>query len=66
VRRADGNFDVVVAPRAQAGNWLPTAGVDRYELILRLYDTPVGVASKTGREVPMPAVVTRSCPGKAS
>ena len=64
VRRADGNFDLVVASRAQPGNWLPTAGVDRYALILRLYDTPVGVSTKAGREVPMPDVITRSCPGK--
>jgi len=62
VRRADGNFAVVVAPRAQSGNWLPTGGVERYELVLRLYDTAVGVSTKAGREVPMPAVATRSCP----
>ena len=30
VRNADGSFDVVVAPRARAGNWLPTNGVDSY------------------------------------
>ena len=65
-RKADGTFEVTVAPRAQPGNWLPTGGVERYELILRLYDTAVGVATKAGREVPMPAVVTRSCPGKGS
>jgi hypothetical protein len=62
VRRSDGSFDIVVAPRATAGNWLPTGGVDRYELILRLYDTAVGVATKAGREVPMPEVTTRACP----
>ena len=62
VRRSDGSFDIVVAPRATAGNWLPTGGVDRYELILRLYDTAVGVATKAGREVPMPDVTTRACP----
>ena len=38
VRNADGSFDVVVAPRARAGNWLPTNGVDSYLLVLRLYD----------------------------
>lgn len=61
-RRADGTFEIVVAPRANPGNWLPTGGVERYELILRLYDTAVGVSTKAGREVPMPAVMTRSCP----
>ena len=63
-RHADGTFEIVVAPRASAGNWLPTGGVERYELILRLYDTAVGVSTKAGREVPMPAVMTKSCPGK--
>ena len=32
------------------------------DLILRLYDTAVGVATKAGREVPMPDVTTRACP----
>jgi len=62
VRRADGNFEIVVAPRANPGNWLPTGGIERYHLVLRLYDTAVGVSTKAGREVPMPAVSTRSCP----
>ena len=62
VRHADGSFEIVVAPRANPGNWLPTGGVERYVLVLRLYDTAVGVSTKAGREVPMPAVNTRSCP----
>ncbi len=62
VRRGDGSFEIVVAPRAAPGNWLPTGGIDRYTLALRFYDTAVGVATKEGREIPMPAVKTRSCP----
>jgi hypothetical protein len=62
VRHADGSFEVLVTPRANPGNWLPTGGVERYALVLRLYDTAVGVSTKAGREVPMPAVETRSCP----
>jgi hypothetical protein len=62
LRHADGSFEIVVAPRANPGNWLPTGGVDRYELVLRLYDTAVGVSTKAGREVPMPDVTTKSCP----
>lgn len=62
VRRADGHFEIIVAPRANPGNWLPTAGIERYQLVLRLYDTAVGVSTKAGREVPMPSVTTRSCP----
>lgn len=62
VRQADGSFQIVVSPRANPGNWLPTGGIERYALVLRLYDTAVGVSTKAGREVPMPAVITRSCP----
>jgi len=62
VRRAGGSFEIVVAPRASPGNWLPTGGVERYILALRFYDTAVGVATKEGREIPMPAIKTRSCP----
>jgi hypothetical protein len=61
VRRADGSFEIVVSPRARPGNWLPTGGIDRYVLVLRLYDTPVGVATRSAREAPMPAVRERSC-----
>jgi hypothetical protein len=62
VRHADGTFDIVMAPRARAGNWLPTGGVERYVLVLRLYDTPVGVATRTAREAPMPAINVERCP----
>ena len=62
VRQADGSFEIVVAPRAQSGNWIPTGGIERYALVLRLYDTAVGISTKAGREVPMPSVTTRGCP----
>jgi len=61
VRRADGSFDIIVAPRARSGNWLPTNGVDSYLLVLRLYDSPVGLATRAAREVPMPAITVQSC-----
>jgi hypothetical protein len=61
VRRADGSFEIAIGPRANSGNWLPTGGVERYSLVLRFYDTAVAVSTKAGREVPMPAVATRSC-----
>jgi hypothetical protein len=62
VRHADGSFEIVVAPRANPGNWLPTGGIERYALVLRFYDTAVGVSTKAGRELPMPAIASRSCP----
>ncbi|HKY86435.1 MAG TPA: DUF1214 domain-containing protein [Pseudorhodoplanes sp.] len=62
IRKTDGTFDISIAPRARTGNWLPTGAVERYVLALRLYDTPVGVATRTGRETPMPAITTGNCP----
>lgn len=61
MRHADGSFEITIAPRARPGNWLPTAGVERYVLVLRLYDTPVGVATRAGREAPMPSI-SEVCP----
>ena len=62
VRGADGGFEIRVASRSRAGNWLPTGGIERYALMLRLYDTPVGVATRTKRDAPMPAIATVGCP----
>ena len=61
VRAADGAFELKVASRARAGNWLPTGGLDRYTLMLRLYDTPVGVATRSQKDAPMPAITTVGC-----
>jgi hypothetical protein len=61
VRAADGSFEIVAAPRARPGNWLPTGGAERYVLVLRLYDTPVGVATGASREGPMPSITGSSC-----
>lgn len=62
VRRSDGSFAITVDPRAAPGNWLPTGGIERYELVLRFYDSSVGVATKAEREAPMPSIKTVSCP----
>ena len=62
VRRADGTFEIAIGPRPRPGNWLPSGGVERYLLALRLYDTPIGVATRTGREAPMPAIPRKACP----
>lgn len=62
VRSADGSFKLRIASRARSGNWLPTGGIDRYTLALRLYDTPVGIATRSQRDAPMPAIATVGCP----
>lgn len=61
VREADGRFTITVAPQARAGNWLPTGGVDRFVLVWRLYDTPIGVATRTTKDGPMPSITRKGC-----
>ena len=61
VRHSDGAFDIVAAPRARPGNWLPVSGNGRYVLVMRLYDTPIGVRTRADRQIAMPAVSVRSC-----
>ena len=61
LRDATGRFVINVGPRARSGNWLPSGGIERFVLVWRLYDTPIGVASLTTKEGPMPAVVRKSC-----
>lgn len=61
IRDVDGRFTITVAPLARPGNWLPTGGIERFVLIWRLYDTPIGVATATMKEGPMPAVERKGC-----
>ena len=61
VRASDGAFELRIAARSRAGNWLPTGGLDRYMLMLRLYDTPVGVATRSQKDAPMPSIATMGC-----
>ena len=61
VRQSDGSCEIRIASRSRAGNWLPTGGIERYALMLRLYDTPVGVATRTQRDAPMPSIKTVGC-----
>jgi hypothetical protein len=61
LRDIDGRFSISVAPRARPGNWLPTGGIERYVLVLRLYDTPIGVRNRTSKEGPMPAIARKDC-----
>jgi hypothetical protein len=62
IRSAQGTFEITIGPRARPGNWLPTGGIERYVLALRLYDTPVGLATRSGRDTPMPSISQKACP----
>lgn len=58
----EGTFEILLAPRARSGNWLPTGNNDRISLVLRLYDAPVGLASRSGEAVELPAIAQVKCP----
>lgn len=61
VRKSDGMFDIKITPRVRPGNWLPSGGVEQYVLVLRLYDSPLGLTSRARREAPMPSVTLGAC-----
>ncbi|MFD0915878.1 DUF1214 domain-containing protein [Pseudahrensia aquimaris] len=41
VRDQSGRFSITVGPQLAAGNWLQTSGDGPFELVFRLYDSPV-------------------------
>jgi hypothetical protein len=61
LREPNGDFEIVVSPGARSGNWLPNGGIERYVLMMRFYDTSLGIATRAGREAPMPSVHTGAC-----
>jgi hypothetical protein len=61
LRRPDGSFLITVAPRAQPGNWLPVAAGKRFNLVLRLYDTPLTSAARPAA-ISMPTIRKSACP----
>jgi hypothetical protein len=55
-----GDIDIWLSPRVHSGNWLPTGESERIVAILRLYDTPAGVARS--EFVEMPRITRENCP----
>jgi hypothetical protein len=58
----DGTFEITLAPRARSGNWLPSGERDRIVLVLRLYDAPIGLATRSSEVVEVPAISQVACP----
>lgn len=59
-RNADGRFALEVGPRMANGNWLQVNGRGPYQLVLRLYDSPI--TSTRGIVDPeMPSLERRDC-----
>lgn len=62
VRGPDGSFAISVAPTARAGNWLPVPARERFDLVLRLYDTPISGTSTVIDTARMPTITRLGCP----
>lgn len=53
-------WDVIIAPAEQAGLWLPTGRIDRFELTLRTYLPEDGGVGNLTRDQ-LPAIVKEGC-----
>ena len=61
VRAPAGDFDIKASARVEPGNWLPIGEVDRFKLVLRLYDTPLTTGSEIA-DLVMPTIRKLGCP----
>lgn len=59
LRDGDGRFLISLSERARPGNWLPTPATGAYMLVLRLYDTPIALAS--GQFPDLPTIEREVC-----
>lgn len=62
VFRRDATLEILLAPRARSGNWLPTEGRNRITAVFRLYDAPVGTGVRSIDAIEMPSIQQESCP----
>lgn len=61
VRRADGLVAIAVSRDVQPGNWLPTGDARRFQLALRLYDTPVSGTANALDAASLPRIERDRC-----
>ncbi|WP_038361112.1 DUF1214 domain-containing protein [Bosea sp. UNC402CLCol] len=61
VRGEDGGLSITAAAAAQAGNWLPLPAGGRFQLRLRLYDTPVSSQTGETRAANLPRITRIDC-----
>jgi hypothetical protein len=61
VRDADGDFAIIASPTVQPGNWLPVGNAKLFDLVFRLYDTPLATGSQLAT-LTMPTIKRAHCP----
>lgn len=54
------HWTIIVAPDRQAGHWLPTGGIDRFELTLRAY-LPDDGGKGNFTQAQLPSIVREAC-----
>lgn len=63
LRASDGTFSILIGPDAMAGNWLPTGREQgRFEIMLRLYETPLAATATHIDPRTMPRLEKLGCP----
>lgn len=60
LRREGGAFDIAVARKARAGNWLSPGDAARFVVMLRLYDTPLDADARPD-PASFPKIVKLTC-----
>ena len=61
LRAANGDFEIVVGAAAEPGNWLPVGRPEGFQLVLRLYDTPLTAIGDEVQKSAAPHVKRLAC-----
>lgn len=61
LRASDADAEIVLAPRARSGNWIPTGNRERIMVMLRLYDAPLGIGGRSFDKLELPSI-EQDCP----
>ncbi|MGX5732675.1 DUF1214 domain-containing protein [Bosea thiooxidans] len=61
VRPEDGRLSIVASSTPEAGNWLPLPASGRFQLRLRLYDTPISSQTGETRAENLPRITRIDC-----
>jgi hypothetical protein len=61
LRAEDGGMEIVIAREPQPGNWLVSPLTRPFQIVLRLYDTPVGGTLSWVPEGGMPQILRGEC-----
>ena len=61
LRAEDGLFTITISRAARPGNWLPLGEAKEFEIVLRLYDTPVSATAAALDAAAMPSITRGRC-----